>query len=319
MECNLIINEEEDGSTVVPDIKPGVYFDPKDEELIQYLNKKINKEPIKYECIPSINLYKNSPHELTGAYSSLGRSNEWYFFTTRNRKYLNGKRPDRTTGNGYWKATGADKCVYDRNNVCIGYKRSLAFYEGKPPKEKKTNWLMHEYVVDQPASKQHNDANDMLLDSCVLCRIYMNSRGLSTKEDATISCQIKEQETNECSKSENLQATSNKRMKIGHDNVDLLVQQQQNFPAALEYGQSQNLDGSLYYFFGSTSDDVGRVYIENPQENASESFLVDPKPADASCGDCHLLNNSTPCTLMDSFGPSLYSMDDLWNDITQQI
>lgn len=95
------------------------------------------------------------------AYPSLG-INDWYFFTTRDRKYLNGSRPNRTTGTGYWKASAADKRIYDQNNVCIGSKRSLVFYEGNSPKGKKTIWLMQEYTVNQP-SKQHKGTNDMLV------------------------------------------------------------------------------------------------------------------------------------------------------------
>lgn len=48
------------------DLPWGFYFTPTDEQLIMYLNKKIKNEPIPYEFIPSVNLYKNHPQELTG-------------------------------------------------------------------------------------------------------------------------------------------------------------------------------------------------------------------------------------------------------------
>lgn len=72
---------------------------------------------------------------------------EWYFFTPRDRKYPNGSRPNRVTGNGYWKATGADKPITSKSdpNVTVGIKKALVFYAGKGLKGIKTNWIMHEY------------------------------------------------------------------------------------------------------------------------------------------------------------------------------
>ncbi|KAJ0555442.1 putative transcription factor NAM family [Helianthus annuus] len=89
---------------------------------------------------------------------------EWYFFTPRDRKYPNGSRPNRVTGNGYWKATGADKPIKSKsntNNATIGIKKALVFYAGRGLKGIKTNWIMHEYRLA-----------DSKLDDWVLCRLY---------------------------------------------------------------------------------------------------------------------------------------------------
>jgi hypothetical protein len=97
---------------------------------------------------------------------------EWYFFSPRDRKYPNGVRPNRAAASGYWKATGTDKPIHTRNvnnnNMQqgpgqqqlreIGVKKSLVFYEGRPPKGIKTNWIMHEYRLLHgvcPASHNH--------------------------------------------------------------------------------------------------------------------------------------------------------------------
>ncbi|KAL2507111.1 NAC transcription factor 29-like [Forsythia ovata] len=148
----------------------GYRFIPEDEELIvHYLKNKIMKKPLPCNIIQDANLYKHNPQDLTGNFSDNG-IHSWYFFTPRERKYKNGSRPNRAAGNGYWKATGADKFIY-YNNELVGAKKALVFYEGKPPKGNKTNWIMQEYRLDQPP-RVKTCANDMRLDDWVLCRIY---------------------------------------------------------------------------------------------------------------------------------------------------
>ncbi|CAL5358449.1 unnamed protein product [Camellia sinensis] len=95
---------------------------------------------------------------------------EWYFFTPRDRKYPKGNRPNRVAGDGYWKATVADKPVKVDKNI-LGYKKSLVFYLGKPPNGDKTDWMMHEFTLNAH-SRERKNANDMRLDDWVLCRVY---------------------------------------------------------------------------------------------------------------------------------------------------
>jgi hypothetical protein len=72
--------------------------------------------------------------------------NEWFFFSPRDRKYPNGARPNRAAGSGYWKATGTDKAILSTPaSENIGVKKALVFYQGKPPRGVKTDWIMHEY------------------------------------------------------------------------------------------------------------------------------------------------------------------------------
>ena len=74
---------------------------------------------------------------------------ELYFFTPRKKRYANGTRPNRHTGDGWWKASGGDKPIYSKGRI-VGYKKSLVFYEKiarDHGSQGKTNWLMQEYTV----------------------------------------------------------------------------------------------------------------------------------------------------------------------------
>ena len=88
----------------------------------------------------------------------LGKANfgeqEWYFFSPRDRKYPNGVRPNRAAASGYWKATGTDKPVMaSKGSESIGVKKALVFYQGRPPRGVKTDWIMHEYRLADAHNK----------------------------------------------------------------------------------------------------------------------------------------------------------------------
>lgn len=71
-----------------------------------------------------------------------------YFFTPRDRKYPKGKRPNRAAGNGYWKACAADKKIKSKGEI-IGYRKALVYHSGKSPHGIKTNWMMHEFTLNE--------------------------------------------------------------------------------------------------------------------------------------------------------------------------
>lgn len=79
----------------------------------------------------------------------VGDGDKWFYFTPRERRYKNGKRPKRSTEQGYWKATGTDKEIKFEDRT-VGFRKALVFYRGSPPTGKKTDWIMHEYRVSDP-------------------------------------------------------------------------------------------------------------------------------------------------------------------------
>ncbi|CAL9120276.1 unnamed protein product, partial [Musa textilis] len=71
---------------------------------------------------------------------------EWYFFSYKDVKCPSGTRTNRATAAGFCKATGRDKPVISSSRV-IGLRKTLVFYKGRAPNGRKTDCLMHEYLL----------------------------------------------------------------------------------------------------------------------------------------------------------------------------
>ncbi|OAY67002.1 NAC domain-containing protein 83-like [Ananas comosus] len=163
-------------------LPPGFRFHPTDEELVlQYLKRKVLSWPLPAAIIPEVDLSKFDPWVLPG-----GGEDERYFFNRVEAKYPNGIRSNRATVSGYWKATGKDRqIVGGRFNQVVGMKKFLVFYQGRPPRGTKTDWIMHEYRLSGPES--HNPA--VSTNGWVLCRIFKKKRATTTEVE------IEEQQT----------------------------------------------------------------------------------------------------------------------------
>ncbi|XP_015065776.1 NAC domain-containing protein 86-like isoform X1 [Solanum pennellii] len=161
-------------------LPPGFRFHPTDEELVAYyLKRKINAKEIELDIIPEVDLYKCEPWDLPGKSLLPSKDLEWYFFSPRDRKYPNGSRTNRATKAGYWKATGKDRKVNSQTRS-VGMKKTLVYYRGRAPHGARTDWVMHEYRLDERECEVANG----LQDAYALCRVI--KKNLNTTNGAKI-------------------------------------------------------------------------------------------------------------------------------------
>ncbi|KAL2225950.1 NAC transcription factor 32-like [Sesamum indicum] len=179
IESDWIYNSEDEYFSSLPQ---GFKFRRTDLELLEaYLIKKLKNQPLPLNRIREVDLYSFATPQALTANIKLIREKKWYFFTPRFRKYANGDRPDRGTPGGYWKTTGADIKVRNHVGLVLGTKRTLCFHEGKPMAGEKTNWIMHEYIVDRPTTP-HNKPRK--LDEWVLCKVFLRNVGQKKDDSA---------------------------------------------------------------------------------------------------------------------------------------
>ncbi|KAH9317409.1 hypothetical protein KI387_019178, partial [Taxus chinensis] len=173
-------------------LPPGFRFHPTDEELVNYyLKRKVRGRPIQVDAITEIDLYKYEPLDLPGKSCLQSKDLQWYFFSPRDKKYPNGSRKNRATEAGYWKTTGKDRAVCSASRV-VGMKKTLVYHTGRAPRGERTNWVMHEYRLED---KELNTST-AIQDSYVLCRVFQKS-GPGPKNGEQYGAPFREEDWNE--------------------------------------------------------------------------------------------------------------------------
>ncbi|KAK9045833.1 hypothetical protein V6N11_051738 [Hibiscus sabdariffa] len=179
-DMNLSIN----GQSQVP---PGFRFHPTEEELLHYyLRKKVAYEKIDLDVIQEVDLNKLEPWDIQDK-CRIGSTpqNDWYFFSHKDKKYPTGTRTNRATAAGFWKATGRDKIIYSGFKR-IGLRKTLVFYKGRAPHGQKSDWIMHEYRLDDNTCHDSNGSNpigeSVGEDGWVVCRVFRKKNYLKALE-----------------------------------------------------------------------------------------------------------------------------------------
>ncbi|CAL9748907.1 unnamed protein product [Musa acuminata subsp. burmannicoides] len=183
------------GQSCVP---PGFRFHPTEEELLNYyLRKKVTSEKIDLDVIRDVDLNKLEPWDIQEK-CRIGSTpqNDWYFFSHKDKKYPTGTRTNRATAAGFWKATGRDKVIYSSVKR-IGMRKTLVFYKGRAPHGQKSDWIMHEYRLDDHSDllSQSNTSSAMgeatnQEDGWVVCRVFKKKNHHKSIGSPNNSCSV---------------------------------------------------------------------------------------------------------------------------------
>ncbi|CAI8598866.1 unnamed protein product [Vicia faba] len=158
---------------------PGFRFHPTDVELIMYfLKRKIIGRKFPFDVIAELDIYKYAPWDLPDKSLLKTGDLKWYFFSPVGKKYCTGGRMNRATEIGYWKTTGKDRAVEHKNQV-VGMIRTLVFHIGKAPKGDRTDWVMHEFRLEDKDLADKGIAQN----SYVICRVFQKE-GLGPRNGA---------------------------------------------------------------------------------------------------------------------------------------
>ncbi|KAF9678996.1 hypothetical protein SADUNF_Sadunf07G0094200 [Salix dunnii] len=149
-------------------LPPGFRFHPTDVELVKYyLKRKVLGKKHHFQAIAEIEINKYAPWDLPNKSCLRTGDLKWYFFCPTEKKYASGVRMKRATDIGFWKTTGKDRPVQYKNEN-VGMIKTLVFHTGKPPKGCRTDWVMHEYRLEEKELADKGIAQD----GYVLCVLF---------------------------------------------------------------------------------------------------------------------------------------------------
>ncbi|KAJ8475516.1 hypothetical protein OPV22_019243 [Ensete ventricosum] len=194
---------------------PGFRFHPTDVELVlYYLKRKICGRRVKLPVIGEVDVYKWEPWELPEKSVLKSGDTQWYFFSPRDRKYPNGSRSNRATKFGYWKATGKDRTI-SQNSKATGNKKTLVYYHGRAPKGERTDWVMHEYTLDDQVLLSYDNVQD----SYALYKVFRKS-GPGPKNGEQYGAPFREEEWVDEAADESFKSQDDSELSRNQENIE---------------------------------------------------------------------------------------------------
>ncbi|KAF5743498.1 hypothetical protein HS088_TW08G00082 [Tripterygium wilfordii] len=170
-------------------LPPGFRFHPTDVELVKYyLKRKVLGKKLHFKAIAEVDIYKFAPWDLPDKSPMRYGDLKWYFFCPSEKKYASGARFNRSTEFGYWKTTGRDRPVH-YNSELVGMIKTLVFHRGKAPKGDRTDWVMHEYRLED---RELAD-NGAIRVAYVVCVVFQKD-GLGPRNGAQYGAPFREED-----------------------------------------------------------------------------------------------------------------------------
>ncbi|XWS29559.1 hypothetical protein CRYUN_Cryun24cG0039200 [Craigia yunnanensis] len=113
---------------------------------------------------------------------------KWFFYCPIEKKYARGARLNHATIYGYWKTTGKDRPVKFKEEV-VGMIKTLVFHQGKAPRGDRTDWVMHEYRLEEKVLADRG----VVQDTYVLCVVFKKD-GMGPRNGARYGAPFKEED-----------------------------------------------------------------------------------------------------------------------------
>ncbi|KAI4371911.1 hypothetical protein MLD38_010207 [Melastoma candidum] len=328
-------------------VPPGFRFHPTDEELLYYyLKKKVSYEAFDLDVIKEVDLNKFEPWDLKGwglgspvdflffflhlfpdtnprhlSQSSpdkckigSGPQDEWYFFSHKDKKYPTGTRTNRATTAGFWKATGRDKSIHLPNRsgsrrICM--RKTLVFYTGRAPHGQKTDWIMHEYRLED----EHGCVSDLQEDGWVVCRVFKkkNQKGYQAEaeelDEYTFHAKTSGVSTYNHSES---RFPSNYGLDCSMHLPQLFSPEVANAPAfpRSSFGGTLNMDIECSQNLLRLTS-AGGGGFSNPQDRFGNDWSFLDKLLSSSSSSHHCLDQQPQSRCYNSYGPAFHAANDV--------
>ncbi|KAE8694123.1 NAC domain-containing protein 17 [Hibiscus syriacus] len=173
-------------------LAPGFRFHPTDVELIMYyLKRKILGKKLSVNPIAEVDIYKYAPWDLPDMSCLKTGDLKWHFYCPISKKYNRGDRVSRATVYGYWKATGKDRSV-KHNDEVVGMIKTLVFHQGKAPHGERTDWVMHEYRLEEKKL-----ADKGIVQDSYMLYVLFKKDGVGPRNGAQYGAPFKEEDWND--------------------------------------------------------------------------------------------------------------------------
>ncbi|KAL9278919.1 NAC domain-containing protein 82 [Arabidopsis thaliana] len=271
-------------------LAPGFRFHPTDVELVRYyLKRKILGKKLLVDAIAEVDIYKFEPPDLSDMSFIRSGDLKWHFFCPREKKYASGVRANRATECGYWKTTGKERPVLCNSEV-VGKIKTLVYHFGKSPRGERTDWVMHEYRLDDKVLTQMNVPQD----TYVVCVLFKKD-GPGPRNGAQYGAPFKEEDWSDEEVRTDVPSTSNPTN---------LLEPSKETTLALTAPDDSNKD----CFGGMISESCVSDFLPATTNTTSEL----PHPSDAATTPM----STAPLaeTVQTPNNDDLYSMLDLFDD-----
>ncbi|XP_057432560.1 NAC domain-containing protein 83-like [Lotus japonicus] len=143
MEDLIMTYVDDDGSVR---LLPGYKFDPTDEVLVDfYLKRRVFAQPLPFQIIPNFNVFQTEPWCLPGGVDGkIFNERKCFFYNTMCRDLEN--IDVRVAGSGQWRVVEKGKNIpIPQNNLVVGRRNTLNFWEMQGAYARRTKWVMHEF------------------------------------------------------------------------------------------------------------------------------------------------------------------------------